>query len=380
MASPSDTSAIYIGLMSGTSMDGVDAALVRFGEHSCEILATHKQAYPESLRADLKVATQNPETFTIDTFGALDQMVAEHFSSAALAVIDHSDIDPARIEAIGSHGQTVRHRPHAEHPFTLQIGDPNKIAATTGLATVADFRRRDLAEGGEGAPLAPAFHQWLFARSHRNCVVLNIGGIANVTLLADNEDEVIGFDTGPGNTLLDIWISEKRSSAFDDRGAWAASGNVIQALLLTLLEDPYLALPPPKSTGFEYFNLRWLNDAIQKSGLTATAGDNDIQATLVEFTVRGIADAIKHHAPDTSAVMVCGGGVHNDYLMSRLSENLAGAAVSSTADFGLDADWVEAAAFAWLAMRTMQQQTGNLPSVTGATSKAILGCLHFGTS
>lgn len=366
--------------MSGTSMDGVDAALVRFGEHSCEILATHKQAYPESLRADLKAATQNPETFTVDTFGALDQMVAEHFSSAALAVIDHSNIDPARIEAIGSHGQTVRHLPHAEHPFTLQIGDPNRIAATTGLATVADFRRRDLAVGGEGAPLAPAFHQWLFARSHRNCVVLNIGGIANVTLLADNEDEVIGFDTGPGNTLLDIWISEKRSSAFDDRGAWAASGNVIQALLLTLLEDPYLALPPPKSTGFEYFNLRWLNDAIQKSGLTATAGDNDIQATLVEFTVRGIADAIKHHAPDTSAVMVCGGGVHNDYLMSRLSENLAGAAVSSTADFGLDADWVEAAAFAWLAMRTMQQQTGNLPSVTGATSKAILGCLHFGTS
>jgi len=365
--------------MSGTSMDGVDAALVRFGEHSCEILATHKQAYPESLRADLKAATQNPETFTVDTFGTLDQMVAEHFTTAALTVIDHSNVDPALIVAIGSHGQTVRHQPHAEHPFTLQIGDPNRIAATTGLATVADFRRRDLAVGGEGAPLAPAFHQWLFARSHSNCVVLNIGGIANVTLLADNEDAVIGFDTGPGNTLLDIWISEKRSSTFDDRGAWAASGNVIQALLHTLLEDPYLALPPPKSTGFEYFNKRWLDDAIQKSGLTATAGDNDIQATLAEFTAKSIADAITRHAPDASAVMVCGGGIHNDHLMNRLGENLQGASVSSSADFGLDPDWVEAATFAWLAMRTMQQQTGNLPSVTGATSKAVLGCVHFGT-
>jgi len=379
LASPSDTSANYIGLMSGTSMDGVDAALVRFGNHRCDVLATHKEAYPEPLRADLKNATQHPETFTVDTLGLLDQLVAERFSSATLAVIANAAIDASQIEAIGSHGQTVRHRPHAERPFTLQIGDPNRIAAATGITTVADFRRRDLAAGGEGAPLAPAFHQWLFAEHHSNCVVLNIGGIANITVLADSTDDVIGFDTGPGNTLLDLWIGKKQSHAYDDQGEWAASGSVIQPLLQTMLDDPYFAEPPPKSTGFEYFNQRWLDDAIQKCGLSTTTLDNDIQATLAELTGRTIADAIRRHAPHTSTVMVCGGGVHNDHLMSRLKNNLPDIAVSSTGEFGLDPDWVEAAAFAWLAMRTIGKQPGNLPSVTGAKRSTVLGGIYFGT-
>lgn len=380
MASPSDTSALYIGLMSGTSMDGVDAALVQFGDHNCDVLATYKEAYPESLRVDLKKATQNPETFTVDTLGTLDHLVADRFSSAALALIDIAAIDLARIVAIGSHGQTVRHLPHAKHPFTLQIGDPNKIAAATALTTVADFRRRDLALGGEGAPLAPAFHQWLFGKNQSDCIVLNLGGIANVSILAASADNVIGFDTGPGNTLLDTWINEKKSSAFDDRGSWAASGSVIQPLLQTLLDDPYFSEPPPKSTGFEYFNQRWLDDAIRKCGLPEKTNDNDIQASLVELTAKSVAGAINKHAPNASTMMVCGGGVHNDHLMSRLQENLPDVSISSTAQFGLDPDWVEAAAFAWLAMRTILKQPGNLPSVTGATRSAVLGCIYFGTS
>jgi anhydro-N-acetylmuramic acid kinase len=309
----------------------------------------------------------------------LDQKVAERFSTAALTLIGDSNSDPAQIEAIGSHGQTVRHLPQAKYPFTLQIGDPNKIAATTGLTTVADFRRRDIAVGGEGAPLAPAFHQWLFAERNSDCVVLNIGGIANLTVLADSTDDVIGFDTGPGNTLLDEWISEKQSNAFDDCGAWAASGEVIQPLLLAMLDDPYFALQPPKSTGLEYFNLRWLRNAIQQCSLPKQLLDNDVQATLAAFTAGSIADAICRYAPNTSTVMVCGGGVHNDDLMSRLNDNLPVVSVSSTAEFGLDPDWVEAAAFAWLAMRTLHKLPGNLPSVTGARRNAVLGSVYFGT-
>lgn len=380
MANPSDTSAFYVGLMSGTSMDGVDAALVRFGDRSCEILNTHKQPYPASLRTELREAVQNPETFTVDTLGSLDHWVAECFSGAALAVIANSKADKTCIKAIGSHGQTVRHQPHADRPFTLQIGDPNRIAAETGITTVADFRRRDVALGGEGAPLAPAFHQWLFAERDSHCVVLNIGGIANVTVLQDEADAAIGFDTGPGNTLLDAWINECRSKAYDDGGAWADSGNVIQPLLQTMLDDSYLAAAPPKSTGFEYFNLHWLSHVIEHCEFSTPPEGNDIQATLAEFTAQSIAAAIRQHAPATSSVMACGGGVHNQYLMSRLAENMPGISISSTAAFGLDPDWVEAAAFAWLAMRTVHQRPGNLPSVTGAARQAVLGSVFFGTS
>jgi anhydro-N-acetylmuramic acid kinase len=374
-----DTDRYYIGLMSGTSMDGIDAALVRFGDHRCDIVGTHRQPYPELLRADLRRAVHNPETFTVDSLGSMDNWVAECFGSAALTVAADSKIEKELVNAIGSHGQTIRHQPHAERPFTLQIGDPNRIAATTGITTVADFRRRDIALGGEGAPLAPAFHQWLFAESNSHCVVLNIGGIANVTVLADQPDATIGFDTGPGNTLLDAWINEHQSKAYDDGGVWADSGEVIQPLLQTMLADPFLSAAPPKSTGFEYFNLRWLQQALEQCRFQTPPQGNDIQATLAEFTARSIALAIRKHAPRASNVLVCGGGVHNQDLMSRMAKNMHGVSVSSTEAFGLDPDWVEAAAFAWLAMRTIHRLPGNLPSVTGAAHPAVLGGLFFGT-
>ena len=380
MASPEDTNTLYIGLMSGTSMDGVDAALVRFGEHQCEILCTHKQPYPDSLRADLLSAINRPDEFTVDKLGALDHQVAECFSSATNTLVAKSKYERNQIDAIGSHGQTVRHQPGASWPFTLQIGDPNKIAATTGITTVADFRRRDIALGGEGAPLAPGFHQWLLAGGASNRVILNIGGIANVTILADESDATIGFDTGPGNTLLDAWISEHQSKTFDDNGDWAASGKIIDALLETLLADPYLSAPPPKSSGFEYFNLAWLKQAIATSGLPAATAANDIQATLVEFTAKSVSDAVLTHSPEVATVIVCGGGVHNGYLMSRLKEHMQNTSVASSDSLGIGPDWVEAAAFAWLAMRTIQQRAGNLPSVTGASESAVLGGIFFGTS
>ncbi len=366
--------------MSGTSMDGIDAALLRFGNRNCEVLAIHNEDYPASLRRKLIAASRNPDSLTVDTLGSLDHWVGECFSSAALAVITAAGMDRKRIDAIGSHGQTIRHQPRVEHPFTMQIGDPNIIAARTGVTTVADFRRRDLALGGEGAPLAPAFHHWLFADPQQNLVVLNIGGMANLTVLPAGDSATTGFDTGPGNTLLDAWIHESKSESLDEDGAWAATGSVSQELLQQMLRDPFLALPPPKSTGFEYFDLRWIQQEIDQCSLSEPLEANDIQATLAEFTARSIADAIHDHAPQTTQVLACGGGVHNRFLMARLGKNIRGATLSSSADYGMDPDWMEAAAFAWLAMRTLEQLPGNLPSVTGASDPAVLGGVFFGTS
>jgi anhydro-N-acetylmuramic acid kinase len=291
-------------------------------------------------------------------------------------LIADSKVDKSRIRAIGSHGQTIRHRPRATRPFTMQIGDPNLIAAGTELTTVADFRRRDLALGGEGAPLAAAFHKWLWLDRRENRVVLNIGGIANITILPAASDAVSGFDTGPGNTLLDAWIDSRRNESFDDGGAWADSGRAIPALLELLLADPYFASQPPKSTGFEYFNLRWLEDAMSRLPQADRPRPEDIQATLVLVTARSVADAVRRHAPSTHRVLVCGGGVHNDSLMRRLQEELGAIRIESTAHVGLDPDWVEAATFAWLAQRCLNRQPGNLPTVTGAAGFAVLGGIY----
>ena len=380
MGPASETEKLIVGLMSGTSMDGIDAALVRFGDHRCELLATHSEDYPESLRSKLLAASRNPGDFVVDSIGSLDRWVGECFSGAALTVITAAGIDNRRIDAIGSHGQTIRHQPRADRPFTMQIGDPNIIAAMTGITTVADFRRRDLALGGEGAPLASAFHRWLFADRRHDRVVLNIGGMANLTVLPADDDVTRGFDTGPGNTLLDAWINEIKSENYDEDGAWARTGDVSQDLLQQMLRDPYLAEPPPKSTGFEYFDLRWIHKAIEQSSLSKSPETNDVQATLTEFTARTIADAIRCHAPKTTQILACGGGVHNKLLMARLGENIQGATLSSSAEYGMDPDWMEAAAFAWLAMRTLRQLPGNLPSVTGASDPAVLGGVFFGAS
>lgn len=361
----------YIGLISGTSMDGIDAALVSFEGSSVTLIATHEHNYPTDLRQALLRATQAPQTCTVDAVGELDQRVGACFRDAANAVAQKSGVDSNSIRAIGSHGQTLRHQPDAAHPFTLQIGDPAVIAAGTRITTVADFRRADIARGGQGAPLAPAFHEFLLRDTDKHRVVLNIGGIGNVTVLPANSTDVTGFDTGPGNTLLDAWIRMQRGENYDRNGEWASSGVADEALLERLLMDPYFQKPAPKSTGPEHFNLEWL--ATSKIGELAAV---DVQASLLALTARSIASAIGDAAPATSEMFVCGGGIHNGALMHELRSTLPEIAISSTADVGLDPDWVEAAAFAWLAMRTLQGLPGNLPAVTGASQKAILGAIY----
>jgi anhydro-N-acetylmuramic acid kinase len=367
---------LYIGLMSGTSMDGIDAGLFEIKNRSCVVKATSKTPYPTDLRRELQAAVRNAETCTVDDIGHLDHWVGECFMRATEQLIADSRVDKSHIRAIGSHGQTIRHQPRSTRPFTMQIGDPNLIAAGTGLTTVADFRRGDLALGGEGAPLAAAFHRWLWSKRRESRVVLNIGGIANVTILPAAGDAVTGFDTGPGNTLLDAWIEAQRNESFDDAGAWADSGRPIDALLERLLADPYFALHPPKSTGVEYFNLRWLDAAMSGLASTDRLVAEDVQATLTVLTARSVADAVRQHAPATQRLLVCGGGVHNTSLMRHLQEQLPALRIESTARVGLDPDWVEAATFAWLAQRCLNRQPGNLPSVTGAAGFAVLGGIY----
>ena len=361
---------MFIGLMSGTSMDGIDAVLASFDE-SVELHQTLSFAYPDELREQLFDARSNPTGCGIDDLGQLDIEVAECFRDAVVALLDAAGKSASDVTAIGSHGQTLRHRPDAEKPYTLQIGDPSTIAAGTGIDTVADFRRMDMALGGQAAPLLPPFHEWLFRHDEKNRVVLNIGGIANVTVLPPGDSDVTGFDTGPGNTLMDAWIHWHNESRYDKDGAWAASGNVDEALLEKMATDTYFAADPPKSTGFEHFNLNWLSKF--ETGEAAAA---DVQATLSELTAMTIADAVSKHAPSTSEVFVCGGGASNPDLLQRLAARMTNIKIMSTAEAGIDPDWIEATAFAWLAMRTLAGLPGNLPSVTGARSEAALGGVY----
>jgi anhydro-N-acetylmuramic acid kinase len=364
--------------MSGTSMDGIDAALVSFGDHECNVLATLSVPYPDELRKELLGASRTPAECTVDKVGQLDHWVGSCFRDAALQLIFESGTDSATISAIGSHGQTLRHQPRTARPFTLQIGDANIIASGTGITTVGDFRRRDLAAGGEGAPLAPAFHRWLFTDPTKNRAVLNIGGIANITILTGSSDSVIGFDTGPGNTLLDGWIRSNLDQPFDESGSWAESGRVSEPLLGQFLADPYFDQPPPKSTGFEYFNYAWVQAKLAAPGVPKIA-PVDVQATLAELSAKTISACILKYAPDIVEVLVCGGGIHNGDLMDRLRSYLSGVEVSSTEKYGLHPDWVEAAAFAWLAKRCLEGKTGNLPEVTGASHAEVLGAIYKST-
>lgn len=361
----------YVGLISGTSMDGIDAVVVSFGEHTVHIAATWSHHYPEALRASLLTAIRAPLDVELDKDGELHREVGECFRDAALEVIELSGLDRRTLRGIGSHGQTLRHQPDADEPFSLQIGDAGIIAAGTGLPVIADFRQADIAAGGQGAPLVPPFHEWLFHSSEHDRVVVNIGGIANITVLPAKEGDVTGFDTGPGNGLMDAWVRENHGVAFDHDGEWAASGTLDDELLARMLRDPYFAAAAPKSTGFEYFNPAWLSGFELQELAPA-----DVQATLCELTARTIAADIATAAPNCDQVFVCGGGAHNQNLMRRLSRNISETSVASTAAVGLDPDWVEAIAFAWLAMRTQNGETGNLPSVTGASQKVILGELH----
>ncbi len=359
----------YIGLMSGTSMDGIDAALVRFGDPGVELIATHNQPYAETLQHAVRKAAMTPVEEPIANLGSIDRQVGEAFCDAALALLDKSGIPPGEVHAIGSHGQTVRHQPDATHPYTLQIGNADLIAQGTGITTVADFRSADIAAGGQGAPLVPPFHAWLFGQMDKARVILNIGGIANITIL--DGGDVRGFDTGPGNTLMDAWVRKHRKQAFDAGGEWAATGTVNEDLLARFLDYHYFTMQPPKSTGLEEFNTTWLAhfniDALDPA---------DVQATLAELTARSIALHIDRHAPGTGDIFICGGGTHNTNLFARLARNIPGANIASTQSAGLHPDWVEATAFAWLARRALAGKTGNLPSVTGARRKVVLGAIH----
>ncbi len=363
---------LYIGLISGTSMDGIDAVLVSIADEAFELHETHVHRYPAELGGALRSLMTTPDACGLDKLGALDRWIGECFRDAALALIENSAVSAADIVAIGSHGQTLRHQPDGLRPFSLQVGDPATIAAGTGITTVADFRRADIAAGGQGAPLVPPFHEWLFRAPGEHRVILNLGGIANVTVLPGDDAPTTGFDTGPGNTLLDAWIGVHRSSRYDEDGLWAAAGNVVDDLLGEMIDDQYFKEPPPKSTGFERFNLEWLR------GFDVDKHDpRDVQATLCELTAMSVAEAIDRYAPLTRETFVCGGGAHNGDLLQRLRRRLSNRRVENTLAVGLHPDWVEAAAFAWLAMRTIGKMTGNLPSVTGASHKVVLGAIHY---
>ncbi|MGA9343344.1 MAG: anhydro-N-acetylmuramic acid kinase [Rhodanobacteraceae bacterium] len=359
----------YLGLISGTSADGIDSALVTF-EPVVRIVAAHTTPYPDALRSRLLALTRSTAAIALDDLGELDVTIGERFAKAALDLLDQAGVGRDTVAAIGSHGQTVRHRPKGHHPFTLQIGDPSVIAERTGIRTIGDFRRADVAAGGQGAPLMPAFHRAVFARPDATRVVLNLGGIANITVL-DPDQPIFGFDTGPANCLLDAWAQRHNGTRCDHEGAWAESGQLNRDLLERWLDDPYFAEAPPKSTGREVFNLEWL-----ERNLIASVTPADVQATLLALSVHTIADSVRQYAPATVELLVCGGGAHNMALMRGLTTQMKPIEVRSTADFAIDPDHVEAAGFAWLARERLAGRPGNLPSVTGARGLRELGAIY----
>lgn len=366
-----DASALYLGLISGTSADSIDSVLVSFSRGGPQLLASHAHPWPTTLRERMLGLAQGETALDLDAFGRLDVQIGHCFADAALQLLERSGTSASAVRAIGSHGQTLRHRPTGTYPFTLQLGDPSVIAERCGIDVVADFRRADIAAGGQGAPLLPALHAMLLGRPGHTRVVLNLGGIANITVL-DADGRVLGFDTGPANGLLDAWCLRQRGEPFDRDGAYAASGRLDAGLLDALLADPYFALPPPKSTGREHFHLAWLATHAPSAALDPA----DVQATLLELTARSIAMAIAQHAPNADEVLACGGGVHNGALMRRLGELLAPRVLLSTSRYGIDPDFLEATAFAWLARQRLLGLPGNLPAVTGARGPRVLGAIY----
>lgn len=357
---------MFIGLMSGTSVDAIDAVLVDFAT-TPKLRATYSHAWSQELRAELlRLGQQTQANSTLHELAQLDIQVGETFAAACLNLLQHAKVEPSQIQAIGSPGQTIFHAPNATPAYTWQLGNPNVIAEITGIPTVADFRRRDMAAGGQGAPLASAFHHAYLHNPKENRVVVNIGGIANITIIPANETQpVIGFDTGPGNALLDVWSQLHLGRSLDESGNWASSGQVLEPLLQLWLQDSYFHKLPPKTTGRDYFNMRWL----EKFSLNQYA-PTDVQATLSALTARTIAQAALPYAPQR--VLICGGGVHNCFLMNLLQHALP-CLVESTAAHGIDPDWMEAMCFAWMAQRRLANLPNHLPAVTGARHLRVLG-------
>ncbi|WP_290522980.1 anhydro-N-acetylmuramic acid kinase [Alcanivorax sp.] len=356
------SSELYIGLMTGTSVDGIDAVLAQIDDQHVSLLACHSHPLDDDLARDILTLCQ-PGEGELDAAGRVSRRLGRAYGQACEALLKHADVEANRVTAIGCHGQTVRHRP-GKDGFSVQLGCPDTLACATGIAVVSNFRNKDMVLGGQGAPLVPPFHCRLFAGDDERRAVVNIGGMANATLL-DGNTLMGGFDTGPGNVLLDLWIRLHNGAEFDADGAWAASGKVNKALLKRMLRDPYFQQPPPKSTGREHFNRQWLT-----SHLANELPAEDLQATLAELTARSITDSLSDFSPQR--LLVCGGGAHNHHLIQRL-QACSGVPVSSTEEAGMHPDWVEAAAFAWLAWARWHGQPGNAPVVTGASREAILG-------
>jgi anhydro-N-acetylmuramic acid kinase len=362
--------ALYLGMMSGTSMDAIDAALVDFDVTPLRILAASATAFEPDLKRRIAALVDGWNHVSLDELGQIDVALAHAFAAAANALLRTAGVTAGAVAGIGSHGQTIRHRPDLPVPFTTQIGDPNTLAEASGITVVADFRRRDVAAGGQGAPLLPVFHDQVFRSDNEPRAIVNLGGIGNVTVLTRGS-AVTGFDTGPGNRLLDAWIGRHRGLDYDQGGTWAGTGTCDLELLGHLLDEPYFALPPPKSTGRELFNLEWLQ---HKLG-SAPRRPEDVQATLLEFTAASVADAVRRFAPEAS-LYVCGGGAHNQVLLDAIARRVAPQPVASTAVLGLDPDYVEAVAFAWFARRTLSGLTSSAGSVTGARGARILGGVY----
>lgn len=367
----------YIGLISGTSMDGVDAALVSFKEDTFSVHATRTTQYPSALRAQLLEAIAPDARLTLHEYGSLNVAVGKVFAQAACEIIDTTDSKQhGRIVAIGSHGQTLRHSPDSAPPYTIQIGDPATITQATNLATVADFRSLDIAAGGQGAPLVPPFHEAYFRAANSNTVVLNIGGIANLTLLpGDPAISLRGFDTGPGNCLLDEWIALHRQQAFDYNGEWAQSGSIVPAVLEALMAEPYISRPSPKSTGREYFNLAWLQGVLEQAHANALP-PADVQATLLAYTVESVAVGIEQAGIAPERLLVCGGGARNGRIIAGLRARLPGVAVDSTDAVGANPDSIEALAFAWLARQRMLEMPVRL-TTSDAVTERVLGAVYL---
>lgn len=354
-------------------MDALDAVAVDFSAEPLKLLGHASHPLPPDLRQQLLSLASSGDN-EVDRMARADIQLGRFSAQCINELLPNIRLASTEVSAIGSHGQTIRHVPSGSTPYTVQIGDGNTIAQMTGITTVNDFRRRDISVGGQGAPLVPAFHAALYRSTTIDRVVLNIGGMANISILpADSALPVRGFDTGPGNVLLDAWIQETQGVLYDDEGRWARSGRVNDELLAVLLADPYLTLPPPKSTGREHFNLQWLKQQ-PIAGLVA----QDVQATLVELTSLSIADAIREYAATCRELLVCGGGAYNRFLLERLAAHLPQCRVCTTEEYGLAPRWVEATAFAWLARQTLRHLPGNLPSVTGAREAVVLGAIYPG--
>ena len=359
---------LYIGVMSGTSLDGLDIALIEQAP-AIKLVATHYIPMPEAMRSELLgLCTSGPDEIARSAIA--QQHWVELAAQGIHRLLEQQKLNPQDIRAIGSHGQTIRHEP--ARGFTVQIGNPALLTELTGITVVSDFRSRDVAAGGQGAPLVPAFHEALFERSAGNRAVLNVGGFSNLSLIEAGKP-VAGFDCGPGNVLLDAWIHHQRGEHFDRDGQWAASGLVDPHLLNALLSDPFFQGTGPKSTGREVFNLAWLQAHLARLPLLPS---ENVQATLLELTARTIAESLQTAQSDTQELLVCGGGAQNGALMARLAGLLPGAKVSSTAAYGVDPDWVEAMAFAWLAHCCLEGIAANRPSVTGARGLRVLGAIY----